>query len=310
MNDTVYDAFAAGHVIAREDGLDRQRRLIQAFYRAGYDYVTLPASDFGFPSPARARAKSISQSGHGVIANRVDFQNYPWPDPDCFDYTRLITLAPELPAGMQFVTNGPGGVLENIITLLGYETLCLMTAEEPDLLDEICAAVGSRILRHYERCLEIPAVGAVIVNDDWGFAQQTMLSPADMRRYIIPWHRKMVQAIHAAGRPAILHACGNLREVMEDIITDLRYDGKHSYEDKILPVEEAYEQYGGRIAILGGFDLDFICRSTPEQIQARVRAMLARTKGRGGFAIGTGNSVPDYVPLENYLAMINCAFET
>ncbi len=33
-----------------------------------------------------------------------------------------------------------------------------------------------------------------------------------------------------------------------------------------MPVEEAYDRYHSRIAILGGIDLDFVCRSTPEQI--------------------------------------------
>ena len=37
--------------------------------------------------------------------------------------------------------------------------------------------------------------------------------------------------------------------------------------------------------------------------------MLERTAGRGGYALGTGNSVPDYVPDENYFAMIRAALE-
>ena len=46
------------------------------------------------------------------------------------------------------------------------------------------------------------------------------------------------------------------------------------------------------------------CGATPDQIRQRCRAMLDRTAKRGGWAIGTGNSVPDYVPQENYLAIL------
>jgi uroporphyrinogen decarboxylase len=133
-----------------------------------------------------------------------------------------------------------------------------------------------------------------------------MLSPADMRRYIFPWHKRIVEAIHAAGKPAILHSCGNLEEVMDDVIDDMAYDAKHSYEDAICPVEQAYEIWGRRIAVLGGIDVDFVCRSTPQQIRKRCMAMLDRAAGRGGYALGTGNSVPEYVPAENYLAIIDC----
>ena len=94
---------------------------------------------------------------------------------------------------------------------------------------------------------------------------------------------------------------------MDDLIDDLKFDGKHSYEDKILPVEQAYEKWADRIAILCGMDLDFICRSAPAAITQRSREMLKRAESRGGYALGTGNSVPEYVPQENYLAMIEAA---
>jgi len=307
MNDLVYSHFTAREVFEDSDGLGDCRRRIRAYANAGYDYVTLPGSDFTFPHPEIRRARSISQNAPGIITDRDSFAAYAWPDPAQFSCSRLNALAADLPVGMKIIAYGPSGVLENVTTLLGFETLCLMLKEDPDLLREVFDAVGSRLLQYYRMCLRYPAVGAVILNDDWGFYQQTFLSPADMRRLVFPWHQQMAAAAHEAGRPAILHSCGNLREVWEDIIEDMHFDGKHSFEDKIQPVEEAYEQYGRRIAILGGFDLDFICRSTPEEIRQRVRAMLERTAGRGGFAIGTGNSVPDYVPLENYLAMIEPA---
>jgi uroporphyrinogen decarboxylase len=93
------------------------------------------------------------------------------------------------------------------------------------------------------------------------------------------------------------------------VIDDMGYDARHSYEDNILPVEEAYERYHNRIAILGGIDVDFVCRSNPDAVYARSKAMLERSARRGAYALGTGNSVPDYVPDEGYFAMIRAALE-
>jgi uroporphyrinogen decarboxylase len=89
----------------------------------------------------------------------------------------------------------------------------------------------------------------------------------------------------------------------------MQYDGRHSYEDAILPVEEAYERYSGRIAILGGIDVDFVCRAAPDEVYRRSKAMLERSAMRGAYALGTGNSVPDYVPDEGYFAMTRAALE-
>jgi uroporphyrinogen decarboxylase len=104
----------------------------------------------------------------------------------------------------------------------------------------------------------------------------------------------------------MLHSCGNMRDVIEDVIA-MGFDAKHSYEDLILPVEEAYELWHERIAIQGGIDLDFICRESAGAVRGRCRAMLERAAGRGGYMLGTGNSVPEYLPVDKYFSMLEVA---
>jgi uroporphyrinogen decarboxylase len=288
-------------------GLDGDRMVMNAFCRAGYDYVSVIACGFGFPVTAFNQLATRSMDDTAIILDRATYEAYPWPDPDSCDYSRLDVLARDLAEGMKFIAFGPGGVLENVVKLVGYQGLCLMTMDDPELVDKIFEGVGSRLVRYYELCAPHPAVGAVISNDDWGFNAQTMLRPEDMRRYVFPWHERIVEVIHAAGKPAILHSCGNLEPVMDDIIDGMCYDAKHSYEDKICPVEESYERWGKRIAILGGIDVDFLCRSPLQEISARAQAMLDRSALRGGFALGSGNSIPYFVPDDSYFAMIEPA---
>ncbi len=287
--------------------LAQWRMLIAAFQAAGYDYATVNGSPLRFHGGTQDKEQTISLNQGAPIADRESFEAYPWPDPDKLDYSTLKSVAPALPQGMKLIVCGPGGVLENVIRLLGFDNLCFMLADDPKLAEEIFAAVGGRLVRHYEKAAAYDTVGACISNDDWGFKTQTMLSVADMRKHVFPWHVKIAAAIHAAGKPAILHSCGQPREIMDDIIDMMRYDGKHSYEDVIMPVEEAYARWGGRIAILGGIDLNFIMRSTLAEIRERSLAMLALAAGRGGYALGTGNSVPEYIEDDRYFAMTGAA---
>jgi uroporphyrinogen decarboxylase len=180
---------------------------------------------------------------------------------------------------MKFIVMGPGGVLENAIGLTGFDNLCYLLADDPALAEAIFNRVGEGIVAYYRQIAGCDSVGALISNDDWGFKTQTMLSPADMRRYVFPWHRRIVETGHAAGKPVILHSCGNLESVMEDVI-EMGYDGKHSYEDAIQPA-----------------------------VFRRSRAMLMKTGGEG-YALGSGNSIPSYVPHENYFAMVAAAVMT
>jgi len=311
LNNPLYARLAGAPPVREDmDAMEYRRLQIKAFRNAGYDYATIHVWTFGFPAKARHSDKTCSLNEGFVITDRASFESYAWQDPDKCDYSVLEKLRPDIPRGMKLVVPGPGGVLENLISLVGYDNMCFMLADDPDLLRDITDAIGSRLVRHYEKVAVFDTVGAIIGNDDWGFKTQPMLSPEAMRQYIIPWHRKIVAAAHKAGKPAILHSCGNLETLMEDIITDIKYDGKHSYEDAILPVEKAYDRYGSRIAILGGIDVDYVIRAGPEAVYKRSAAMLERASKRGGFALGTGNSVPAYVPDDNYFAMTAAAIQT
>ncbi len=307
LNQRLYQKLAQTEDNPAWHSLEWSRMCIRAYTNAGYDYVTLQGSDFFFPRKEVEIKASRSMNETALIFDRASFEEYPWPDPDSYDYSKLEILKDDLPAGMKIIIHGPGGVLENVLSLTGYENLCFLLLDDPALVQDIFDAVGSRLNRYYEICAAYDTVGALISNDDWGFNTQTMLSPDDMRKYVIPWHIEIVKTIHQSGKPAILHSCGKLDAVMDDIIDVIGYDGKHSFEDKIQPVEEAYEALHDRIAILGGIDLDFICRSTPKEVYDRSKAMLERSAERGAYALGTGNSVPEYVPDENYLAMISAA---
>jgi len=311
MNERFYRTVAPGAAeeLAGQPYAD-QRLMIRAFAAAGFDHVTLHGGDFAFAYGDSHKQATVSQNEGALITDRASFESYPWPDPDDFSYDVLDDLAGELPGGMKIIVYSPNGVLENVTFLVGFETLCIMTLEDPDLTQEIFDAVGARLVRYYERCLEHETVGAVIGNDDWGFKTQPMLRPADMRKYIVPWHKRIVETAHAADRPAILHSCGNILSLMDDIIDDIGYDAKHSFEDTIQPIEAAYDQFHDRIALLGGIDVDFVIRSAPQAVYDRARAMLDRAASDGGYALGTGNSVPDYVPDENYLALIAAATES
>jgi uroporphyrinogen decarboxylase len=158
---------------------------------------------------------------------------------------------------------------------------------------------------YYRRILQLDRLIAIFPGDDMGFRSSTLLSPDDLRRYTLPWHKRFAEMAHETGVPYILHSCGNLEEIMEYLITDVGIDAKHSFEDAILPVGEVKRRYGDRIGILGGVDLDKLTRLDPDALRSYVRGIIEECAPGGRFALGSGNSIPDYVPVENYLTMID-----
>jgi len=96
---------------------------------------------------------------------------------------------------------------------------------------------------------------------------------------------------------------------MDDLIDVAGINAKHSNEDVIAPFSSWVEKYGGRIGNFGGVDTDHLCSKSEAEIKEIIRDLYPFSKGHGGFALGSGNSIPNYVPVEGYLAMVNAARE-
>lgn len=307
LNDALYSELAGEDINKQPDNLSKLRIVINAYANAGYDFsLVLPwlTDTFEFRKGELEEKNTRSLNEGNPITDIQSFEEYQWPDPSIGNYDIYKDLEPFVPEGMKLIVCGPSGVLENAIDLMGFERLCMMTLENPELTKLVFDAVGSRLLKYYQICSDYESVGALIVNDDWGFNSQTILPPETLREHVFPWHKKIVSAIHDKQKPAILHSCGNLNGVMDDVILDMEFDGKHSFEDEIVPVEEAYTRWGKDIAILGGVDMDYLTRKSKEEIMNRCQNLLEMTRS-GGYALGSGNSIPDFIPKENYYAMIS-----
>ena len=96
---------------------------------------------------------------------------------------------------------------------------------------------------------------------------------------------------------------------MDDLIDKVGINAKHSNEDQIARFPEWVERYGDRIGNFGGIDVDVVCNASKQEMKEYIHDVIRKCKGHGGFAFGTGNSIPDYVPAENYLNMIEIVRE-
>lgn len=306
LNDDLYQRVTGKHMkkISLEERMDAH---LETYLKHGYDYLTIVCENFKFVQKDRPRGKSFQMTGNGMITCQEDFEQYTWPKvsemrSDVLD----MSWAKRDYDGLKLIVYGPGGILENTTDILGFDNMCYMIYDEPELIEQIFSKVGSLMLEYYKAVVDYETVGAIIYNDDWGYKSQTLVSPETLRQYIFPWVKQIVELAHSRNKPIMLHSCGNLDQIMDDIY-ELGFDAKHSYEDSIHPVEEAYLKYIDKIAVIGGIDVNFICRSTPDEVKTRCSNMLKIAEEKGGYALGTGNSVPDYVPYENYCAMLSAA---
>jgi uroporphyrinogen decarboxylase len=248
--------------------------------------------------------------GHepGSIHCMDDFNKYPWEEiPDLFKktcYPLFRAFAANLPAGMKGV-GGPGnGVFECVQDIVGYQNLCVIKYDDEELYRVLFEKMGIAIETIWKDFLaEFSDVYCVMrFGDDLGYKTSTLLSPEDIRTNIFPVYKIVIDAVHAKGKPFLLHCCGKIFSVMDDLIA-LGIDAKHSNEDGIALFSQWVHTYGKRIALFGGIDTDNLVRLDEKQIAELVKEVCSYAGGRCGFALGSGNSITEYVPAANYIAM-------
>ncbi len=278
------------------------------FKEMGYDTVTFEACVVDVLPFGGALAHP--QPGH--IDCEEKFQSYPFDKVkglyiDAFE-AQLDTLCKHLPEGMKAIGGVGNGIFEIAQDLVGYEALCIIKYEDEELYAKIFEKVGDLLYEIWEWFLSKYKDHYCVCRfgDDLGYKSNTMLSHDDIRNFIIPQYTRIIKLIHDNDRPFLLHSCGCIFAVMDDMIDIAKIDGKHSNEDQIAPMSEWVQKYGDKIANFGGIDTDHLVRMDEANLKELVTDVyhLADSKN-GGFAIGSGNSIPDYVDPVRYKIMID-----
>jgi uroporphyrinogen decarboxylase len=77
-----------------------------------------------------------------------------------------------------------------------------------------------------------------------------------------------------------------------------------------LDIFELKRDYGGRLCLVGNIDLgSTLTLGRPEDVEAEVREHIRMLAPGGGYCVGSSNSVTNYVPLPNFIAMLEATFK-
>lgn len=303
----------SGAMFSKDMGESRQgfREFWDFWRQMGYDTASM---EFGLCA-VLIGGGALGDHKEGCIKNRADFERYPWDEIPVrfFDaYAPYIrNFAEVCPPGMKGIGGVGNGLFEAVQDLVGYIDLCYIKSDDEELFHDIFRAMGDVQYRIWNRFVDEFADAYCVLRfgDDLGFKTMTLLPTDDIKQDILPQYRRIIDKVHASGRPFLLHSCGNLFAVFDDIIRETGIDAKHSNEDDIAHFSVWVDRYGDRIGNFGGIDTDVLCRCTPDEIRAYILDCLEKVKGHGGIAFSSGNSIPDYVPTEGYLAMVETVRE-
>jgi uroporphyrinogen decarboxylase len=313
----VRDAFLRRPVQTLEDEV--------AFWvKAGYDWVALDTDLWATPqiqgnisSPLPDTA-GVYRDGRqergwvkeeaGIIKTWEDVESFPWPKAEDLDYSQYEKIKPYLPPGMK-VMGSFGHIFTAAWQLMGFETFCLALYEDLALVKEVMRRIGEEVIELLERVLVHDSIGVMSFQDDFAYNSGLVISPELLREIFFPWVVDIVQTCHARNRPLILHSDGDVTEAVPDIIST-GADALQSIEPASMDIVAVKREFGDELALMGNVDLGYtLTRGTPQEIEEEVKYLIKHVAPGGGFLLGSCNSITNYVPLENFEALLKATWD-
>lgn len=289
---------------------------VEFWTNAGYDYICLfPAKKLFEPliaSESSQTHSSVGSSGminrkwprgKGLISSLADLNNVPWPSSSEADYDMVKEARRHLPDGMGLICS-VGGLWEYVWQMMGFERLCMALADEPELVDAVFQRVREIVTGVFDNLMDFDGIGAIWFCDDIAYTGGLMISPHVVKRYVFSVYKEMAKACHQRGLPVIYHSDGNLWQVM-DVIIDTGIDALHPIEPKAMDIIELKQKVGQHLCLIGNVDLGYtLTRGSPEEVEQEVKQKIHALAPGGGYCLGSSNTITNYVPLENYRAML------
>jgi len=183
----------------------------------------------------------------------------------------------------------------------GFEGLCVMMAEDPGFVQQMCEFWTEFVFETMAPVLSGVQLDYVLISEDMAYKEHSMISPAMVRRFLLPAYRQWVPAIEASGCPII--------ELDSDgYIADLIPLWIEAGINCTIPVEVAAgndivayrRRFGKQMAYQSGVDKRAIARGG-ETMRAEVMRVVPPLLADGGFIPGCDHGVPPDISWPNFL---------
>jgi uroporphyrinogen decarboxylase len=192
----------------------------------------------------------------------------------------------------------------NASFLVGTENLVRLALREPALVDRLCELSLETSLYYAGAIIESGA--APSLTDP--MSSSTVISPVLFRRFSLPYLKRLIDPIHAAGKKVTLHICGKTNRIWKDMVGA----GADCISiDNRIDLADAARDVGDRVRLMGNVDpTDVMLQGTADDVREAVRTCVMKA-GRApmGYIVASGCSLPTETPFENIHAMLDAVRE-
>ena len=198
---------------------------------------------------------------------------------------------------------------ERLWTIRGMNDLLADFLLEPENVMRLTNAVRDYHLKVIKGYGEAGA-DAFYTSDDMGTQNSLFFSPQVFRKFLKPAYAALISEAHSHGMTFWLHTCGNVTEIMEDLI-EIGLDVIHPIQPYAMDTKATVKAFGGRISFMPGIDVQHLLpHCSSDEVVAGTKELIDTFRSKdGGMIFSLSNAIHTDVSLENIKAFMQTAYE-
>ncbi len=209
----------------------------------------------------------------------------------------------EARADQKWCFYGQEFVWENMRQSMGDVTLYTSLLTDPDWIHDYCRVYTDFYKRYIGYLFEeVGKPDGYWMSEDLGYKNGLFASPKVLGELIFPYYHELVAFIHSYDVPVVLHSCGSQVQALP-LIVEAGFDALNPMERKAKgndPFAFA-EQYGDKLAFVGGLDARIFETNDRVVIRREIAAYIEGMKARGARLIfASDHSIPPSVTYDTY----------
>jgi len=185
---------------------------------------------------------------------------------------------------------------------VGLENLAIMFRDQPMLVHEMMEFWTCFIMEMLDEPLRHVKVDEFILNEDMGYKTASMISPADMREFMLPRYQRLYAFFKDRGVECVVMDTDGHNGQILDVFFPASIDGVVPMEIAANNDPAVYLQRHPGLYICGGIDKREL-RHGLDRVRAEVVRRYATARTHGGYLPIVDHGVPPDVPLRNFLYM-------
>ena len=242
-----------------------------------------------------------------VIENplkEATLKNYTFPDPGKIMELDNIPLFIDKYKD-KFIMGAIGfSFYERAWILRGIEPILTDFLENPSFVEELFEKITEFNLTITKSLCQFP-IDAFHFGDDWGKQHGLLIDPDLWRKFFKKRLKKMYDVVHDAGLPVSIHSCGDITEIIPDLI-EIGVNSISPLQAETLDFKFLKKKYGDNLAFWGGVSTQrTLPHGTPDDVRAEIKEMINVLAKNGGYILAPSHELQGDIPLENMLAFID-----